>query len=61
MAAVADFDPQRVFKQLDVSNDGHISAEEIVDFMKSNYVEITLDQGKELIAEFDSIQDGHMD
>jgi Ca2+-binding EF-hand superfamily protein len=55
LAAVADFDPQRVFKQLDADNDGKLTAQEFVDFMKQNYVDITLDQGKEVIMEFDSI------
>lgn len=59
LAQTRDFDPRALFERLDTTKDGSIQAIELQTFMSENYVkDIEVQQCQEIIAEFDSSQDG---
>ena len=59
LAQTRDFDPRSLFERLDTSKDGSINAQELQAFMADNYVkDVEVQQCQEIIAEFDSSQDG---
>jgi len=50
-----------MFDAINQSKSGKITSEEILRFMKANYVrDATLEDASQIIAEFDSNQDGSM-
>lgn len=61
LAQTRDFDARALFERLDTTKDGSISAQEMQTFMSENYVkDIEVQQCQDIIAEFDSSQDGLM-
>lgn len=55
------FDPVQAFQALDTDNDGVITADEIVTFMKNKYLRISEEDASLIIKEYDANFDDNLD
>ena len=55
------FDPVKAFQALDTNNDGVITADEIVTFMRNNYLRISEEDASLIVKEYDANFDDNLD
>ena len=59
MAQVRDYNPRALFERINSNRSGKITANELLRFLKENYIKDTsVEQCQEIIGEYDSTQDG---
>ena len=53
LARHPDFEPMKVFQLIDVDRNNQISALNLLDFMKKQYMNVTITDVDDVIAEYD--------